>query len=87
MVKAFGYRSLVKHDELRVTNGGLVLPDGVKGEGGALGVGEIVNVGKSKWLKAGDKVYFKKYAVDEVEIDGEKYSILSNKHILAKIEE
>lgn len=87
MVKAFGYRSLIRHDEVRTTKGGLVLPDGIDGQRGAVGIGEIINVGKSKWLKAGDRVYFKRYATDEVEIDGEKYSILSNKHILAKIEE
>ena len=83
MVQAIGYRSLIKHDKQETTKGGLVLPDGVQ-EKGAMGRGEIMSVGRSKWLKVGDKVYFRKFAVDEVEIDGEKYSLIGNKHILAK---
>ena len=83
-VQAVGYRSFIKHDQLKTTKGGLVLPEGVQ-EKGALGRGEIISVGKSKWLKEGDKVYFKKYAVDEVEVDGVKYSLVSNKYVLAKV--
>ena len=85
-VQAVGYRSFIKHEELKTTKGGLVLPEGVS-EKGALGRGEIISVGKSKWLKVGDRVYFKRYAVDEVEVDGVKYSLVSNKYILAKIVE
>lgn len=86
MVQAVGYRSLIKHEQLETTKGGLVLPDGMDGQKGALGKGEIISVGKSRWLKAGDKVYYKRYAVDEVEIEGEKYSLVNNKYILAKIQ-
>jgi len=85
MVQAVGYRSFIKHELEKTTKGGLVLPDGVDGTKGAVGVGEVISVGKSKWIEVGDKVYFKRYAVDELEIDGQKYSLVSNKFILAKI--
>jgi co-chaperonin GroES (HSP10) len=85
-IRPVGYRCLIKHEKDAVTKAGLVIPENVN-EKGALGKGEIVAVGNSKRLQVGDKVYFKKYAIDEVEVDGVVYSIIENKHVLAKIED
>jgi co-chaperonin GroES (HSP10) len=85
-IQPVGYRCVIRHEKDAVTKAGLVIPDNV-GEKGALGKGEVVAIGNSKRLEVGDRVYFKKYAIDEVEVEGVVYSIIETKHVLAKIDE
>ncbi|MDD4902541.1 MAG: co-chaperone GroES [Patescibacteria group bacterium] len=75
----------------KTTKAGIVLPDTVdkgKPEQGtvmAVGAGKILDNGTiSKMsVKVGDKVMFKKYAADEIEIAGEKVILISEGDILA----
>jgi chaperonin GroES len=75
----------------KTTKAGILLPDTVdkgKPEQGtvvAVGVGKILDNGTvaKMSVKAGDKVMFKKYAADEIEIAGEKVLLVSESDILA----
>ena len=79
-------------EESEVTKSGIVLPDTAKekpqrGKVIAVGTGRLVD-GKRVPLevKEGDVVVFKKYAPDEIKVDGKEYYILEESDILAKIE-
>jgi chaperonin GroES len=59
--------------------------------------GEVVAVGPGKWdedgekripvaVKVGDRVLFKKYSPDEVEVDDEEYLVLAESDIVAIVE-
>ncbi|MFN3871257.1 MAG: co-chaperone GroES [Aquificaceae bacterium] len=75
------------------TASGIIIPDTAKEKPQ---VGEVIAVGEGKLLqngqqvppkvKPGDKVVFNKYAGTEVELDGEKYLIMSEDEVLAIIE-
>jgi chaperonin GroES len=75
----------------KTTKAGIVLPDTVdkgKPEQGAviaIGTGKILDNGTvaKMSVKVGDKVMFKKYAADEIEIAGEKVILISESDILA----
>ena len=77
-----------------VTKSGIVLPETAKGEKPAQG--EVVAIGDGKLLdsgarapftvKVGDKIMFKKYAADEIEVEGTKFLVLSENDVLAIIE-
>lgn len=77
--------------EDRKTKSGIVLPDSAEKEKPM--VGEIVAVGPGKMndngvvlamsVKVGDKVLFKKYGPDEIEIDGRKYLVGDENDVLA----
>lgn len=77
-----------------VTKSGIVIPETVdkekpeKGEIIACGEGKILDNGQISPLrvKVGDKVMFKKYAPDEIKIDGQEYLVLSESDIIAIIE-
>jgi len=77
-----------------VTKSGIILPDTndkEKPERGAVvavGNGRILDNGQIAPLsvKIGDQVVFKKYAPDEIKIDGEDYLVLSENDIIAVIE-
>jgi chaperonin GroES len=92
-VQPIGKRVLVKPDEIEeTTSGGLVLPpsasDDQKSETGVvvkLGKGEEDGKEISFEVSVGDRVYFKKYSPDEVQIDDEKYFLLEANDILAVI--
>ncbi len=71
--------------------GGLVVPPSANDEKRPE-MGEILKLGIGKDdegkavsfnVKVGDKVYFKKYSPEELEIQGEKYLILDAQDILA----
>ena len=80
--------------EDEVTKSGIVLPDTVEKEKPEKG--EVISVGPGKLLdngsrapmeiKAGNKVMFKKYSPDEVEVEGETLLVLSESDIIAIIE-
>ena len=84
-IQPIGYRCLIEQVKEAETKGGLILPENAT-QKGILGQGVIKKVGKSKWLKEGDKVYFVKVATDELELDGKMYSLVKNKFIYAKYE-
>ncbi|MFN0238550.1 MAG: co-chaperone GroES [Aquificaceae bacterium] len=75
------------------TASGIIIPDTAKEKPQ---VGEVVAVGEGKLLqngqqvppkvKPGDRVVFNKYAGTEVELDGEKFLIMSEDEVLAIVE-
>ncbi len=75
----------------KTTKSGIVLPDTVdkgrpeQGTVVAVGPGKLLENGQcaKMSLKIGDKVVFKKYSPDEIEIDGETHLILGESDILA----
>ena len=79
--------------EEKTTKGGIVLPDNAenkptKGEVVAAGPGRVDENGKivKMSVSVGDKVLFKKYGPDEIEVDGEKYLIGDEGDVLAIIQ-
>ncbi|NOZ92276.1 co-chaperone GroES [bacterium 3DAC] len=94
-LRPLGDRIVVKPLEKEVkTKSGILIPDTAKEKPQE---GEVVAVGKGKLLdngqraemevKVGDKVIFSKYAGTEVKIGDEKYLILSERDVLAIVEE
>lgn len=74
------------------TKGGVILPDTAKekpqkGEVISTGKGKLTDEGKrvEMEVKPGDKVLFGKYAGTEIKYEGEKYLIIKQSEILAKI--
>ena len=80
--------------EDKKTKSGIVLPDTAEKEKPM--IGKVVAVGPGKvndkgetialTVKVGDKVLFKKYGPDEIEVDGKKYLVAEETDILAIIE-
>ncbi|HVA85382.1 MAG TPA: co-chaperone GroES [Candidatus Saccharimonadales bacterium] len=77
-----------------MTKSGIVLPDTAKEkpqEGSilAVGPGRILDDGKREQMdvKKGDKVLYAKYAGTEFKVEGEELLIISQKDILAVVEE
>ena len=81
-------------EEEKVTKSGIVLPETaerekpMKGKVVAVGPGKLNEKGEriAMSVKVGDKVLFKKYGPDEVEIEGKKYLVGDEDDILAIIE-
>lgn len=76
------------------TRGGIVLPDTAKekpqqGEVVAVGSGAVMENGERRPLevKEGDRVLFSKYAGTEIKIEGEEIMVLSERDILAVVED
>jgi len=92
-ITPIGSRVLVSPDKVdEKTTGGLILPptstEDQKPETGIivkLGEGKIKGNQMEFNVKVGDRVYFKKYSPDELEIDGEKFLLLDAGDILAVI--
>ena len=78
----------------QATTSGIILPDTLdkerpeKGQVIAIGPGKMGKDGKAlpMAVKMGDTVIFKKYAPDEVKVDGEKYLIIAETDVLAVVE-
>ena len=80
--------------EDKKTKSGIVLPDSAEKEKPM--IGKVVAVGSGKLndkgermpmsLKVGDKVLFKKYGPDEVEMDNKKYLVGDEDDVLAILE-
>src|SRR5437870_11131911 len=94
-LKPLGARSVIKALEREeITKSGIVLPDTAKEkpqEGKVLAVGpgdRHPDTGQRipVELKEGDRVLFQKYAGTEFKLDDEELLILSEKDILAKID-
>ncbi|GAB6179615.1 co-chaperone GroES [Desulfotomaculum defluvii] len=94
MIKPLGDRVVVKAlPQEEKTKSGIVLPDTAKekpqqGEIVAVGPGRLLENGQRAALdlKAGDKVFFSKYAGNEIKLEEEEYLILREMDILAVIE-
>ncbi|MBC7320853.1 co-chaperone GroES [bacterium] len=94
-LKPLGDRVLVKPIAVEErTKSGIVLPDTAKekpqqGKVLAVGQGRLLDNGQLVPLqvKEGDKVLYSKYAGTEVKIENEEYLILSERDILAIVEE
>ena len=92
-ITPIGSRVLVSPDKVdEKTTGGLILPptstEDQKPETGIivkLGEGKIKGKQMEFNVKVGDRVYFKKYSPDELEIDGEKFLLLDAGDVLAVI--
>ncbi|MBQ5379304.1 MAG: co-chaperone GroES [Paludibacteraceae bacterium] len=70
------------------TVGGIIIPDSAKEKplrGEVLAVGNGTKE-EEMVLKAGDQVLYGKYAGTELELDGEKYLIMRQSDVLAKIQ-
>ena len=72
------------------TRGGIVLPDSARekpqqGEVVAAGPGKLLDSGErgQMSLKVGDAIFYGKYSGSEIELDGEKYTILRESDVLA----
>ncbi|OGH73884.1 MAG: co-chaperone GroES [Candidatus Magasanikbacteria bacterium RIFCSPHIGHO2_02_FULL_51_14] len=94
-IKPLGDHVLVKPvKEEEVTASGIVLPDTVdkekKAEGDvvAVGPGKVLENGTRSQMevKVGNRILFKKWGGDEVEVDDEEYKIISQDDILAILE-
>ena len=93
-IQPLGKRVLVQPDEIeQVTKGGLVLPPSMSDDKRPA-TGTILTLGSGKDkdgkelvfdVKVGDKIYFKKYSPEEIEIEGKKYLLLDVEDILAVI--
>lgn len=75
------------------SSGGIILPDTAKekpqmGKVVALGPGKLQEDGRRSEMsvKKGDEVLYAKYIGNDVEIDGQKYVILSESDILGIVE-
>lgn len=93
-LKPLADRVIVKQTEAEEkTASGLYLPDAAKekptkGKVVAVGPGRLDDSGKPMALsvKAGDAVYYGKYAGTDVEVEGEKFVILRESDILGVLE-
>ena len=94
-IRPLGDRVIVKPlGREEMTASGIILPDTVDKEKPESG--EIIAVGPGKRLesgeiapmsvKVGDKVVFRKYSPDEIEIDGEKVLVISENDIVGILE-
>ncbi|MBU0613922.1 co-chaperone GroES [Patescibacteria group bacterium] len=78
----------------KVTSSGIIIPDTIEKERSERG--EVIAVGPGKYLEngqrqnidivVGQKIIFKKYSADEIEIDGETLLIISADDVIAIIE-
>ncbi len=90
-VRPLADRVLVRPiEESEATASGIILPDTVDKEKPEKG--EVIAVGPGKYddgvlvpmtVKVGDKVLFKKYSPDEIEVGDKEYLVLSESDILA----
>jgi len=93
-IKPLDDRLMVEQSEAEeVTAGGIVLPDAAqekpqRGKVIAVGSGKLLDSGQRGQLsvKAGDEVFYGKYAGTDVEVNGTSYVILSESDVLALIE-
>lgn len=92
-IKPLGDRVVIKRLEAEEkTKSGIVLPNQAKeqpqmAEVKAVGPGGVVDGKDIKMeVKVGDVVIFSKYAGTEIKYEGEEYTILSQRDILAVVE-
>ena len=80
-MKILGKRALIEAIEAeRTTKSGIIIAETSEKERPVKG--KIIEVGEDMPVSVGDLVIFKKYAPDEIEIDGKKYLIAEENDIL-----
>lgn len=93
-VQPLGTRVLIAPQEVEEkTSGGLIVPPTATQEqksemGVVVKLGDGMNAKGEKLpfnVKVGDKVFFKSYSPDEIEVDGERYFLVDSVDILAVI--
>ncbi len=88
-IKPLGDKLVIKKCEAEEkTASGIVLPGQAKEKPQ---MAEVVAVGpgtkdEEMQVKVGDKVIYRKYGGDDIKYDGEEYTILSQREILAVVE-
>ena len=93
-LKPLNDRVLIKRlDGETTTSGGIIIPDNAKekpmeGEVVAAGNGKILDDGKVRPLevKTGDRVFFRKYAGTDINVEGVDYLIMREEEILAVVD-
>jgi len=94
-VRPLGDRVVVKPlTKEEVTVSGIIIPDTVdkerpeQGEVIAIGPGRLLDNGQRATmdLTVGDKIVFKKYAPDEIEVGDEKVLVVSESDVMAVLE-
>ncbi len=86
-ITPLGKRILARPDAIEEkTAGGLVLPPNSNDEQRPA-TGTVIALGQAKSFNVsiGDRIYFKKYSPEEIEIEGVKYLILDTDDVLAVI--
>ncbi|MCB9790891.1 co-chaperone GroES [Candidatus Nomurabacteria bacterium] len=89
-IQPLGKRVVIKAEEAEgTTKGGLIIPPTAQ-EDQKPEVGLVVRLGTGEKdftfsVKVGDRIFFRKYSPDKMEIDGEPYFIISEEDILAII--
>ena len=83
-IKPLHDRVIVRRlEEGEQVRGGIIIPDTAKEKPQE---GEVVAVGETLDVKAGDRVLFGKYSGSEIKIDGEELLIMREDEILGIIE-
>jgi chaperonin GroES len=92
-LQPLGSRVLISPDKAEeMTKGGLYIPSSANEKKPGSGVVVKLGTGTTKSgkevkfdVKEGDRVFFKQYAPEEVEVDGETFLLVSTEDILAVI--
>jgi co-chaperonin GroES (HSP10) len=99
VVKALGYRLIVKPDPIEETSpGGIIIAQDKKLERAGQITGTIISIGSlcwtgigdgEPWAKIGDRIHFSRYAGRYIEdpSTGENNMIMNDEDVLAVIEE
>lgn len=89
-IQPLGKRIVIKTEEVQsTTKGGLIIPPSAQ-EDQKPEVGTVMRLGTGEKdfsfsVKVGDRVFFRKYSPDKIELDGETCFIISEEDILAII--
>jgi chaperonin GroES len=94
-LKPLGDRVVVEHvEQAEKSVGGVILPDTAKekpqeGRVLAVGTGRTLDNGTklSMDVKVGDRIIYSKYSGSEIKLDGKEYLIISEKDVLAVIDD
>ncbi len=94
-LKPLGDRVVVEHvEQAEKSIGGVILPDTAKekpqeGRVLAVGTGRTLDNGNklSMDVKVGDRIIYSKYSGSEIKLEGKEYLIISEKDVLAVIDD
>lgn len=83
-MKALGDNVILKEETKEEVSASGIILDGVSKERPEIGI--VLSVGsKVHDVKEGDKVVFRKYAPDNLKIDGEEYLVVREEDIMAVV--
>jgi|WetSurMetagenome_2_1015567.scaffolds.fasta_scaffold135828_2 chaperonin GroES len=79
-------RIIVRRKVQEMTRGGLIVPKAALEGTMKATEGEVISVGSEVTdVVAGDSVFFGKYSGAEIERDGEKYVVMNEEDVIAKV--